>query len=407
MMKFKVSEQARNAVWIGSLCSVSYLAVYIVRNVLSAVAPQMTAGGIYSEEFIGTMSSLFFIAYGIGQLINGIVGDKIRAKYMIGFGLLLAGTTNLLLPVLTNFPYVNLVSYGLTGFFLSMIYGPMTKLVSENTLPLHATRCSLGYTFASLLGSPVAGLLAAILTWQAVFTVSSSLMIAMAVLCLVFFTVLERKKIIQYGRYQKTESETSGIKQLMDRHIVKFSMIAVLTGIVRTSVVFWLPTYFNQFLGFSPNDSALIFTAVTLIVAASAFVAVFLCGRLHNDMHKTSLILFIGSAGAFLLSYLIHIPVFNIGCMTLAVFCANGASAILWSIYCPSLRDTGIVSSVTGFLDFLSYIGAAIANYVFANLAGTVGWKNLLLIWFGLMAFGVIVCLPIRRKRNMEPPLAQ
>lgn len=406
-MKFKVSEQARNAVWIGSLCSVSYLAVYIVRNVLSAVAPQMTAGGIYSEEFIGTMSSLFFIAYGIGQLINGIVGDKIRAKYMIGFGLLLAGTTNLLLPVLTNFPYVNLVSYGLTGFFLSMIYGPMTKLVSENTLPLHATRCSLGYTFASLLGSPVAGLLAAILTWQAVFTVSSSLMIAMAVLCLVFFTVLERKKIIQYGRYQKTESETSGIKQLMDRHIVKFSMIAVLTGIVRTSVVFWLPTYFNQFLGFSPNDSALIFTAVTLIVAASAFVAVFLCGRLHNDMHKTSLILFIGSAGAFLLSYLIHIPVFNIGCMTLAVFCANGASAILWSIYCPSLRDTGIVSSVTGFLDFLSYIGAAIANYVFANLAGTVGWKNLLLIWFGLMAFGVIVCLPIRRKRNMEPPLAQ
>jgi hypothetical protein len=52
--------------------------------------------------------------------------------------------------------------YGMTGFFLSMIYAPMTKVVAENTEPIYATRCSLGYTFASFFGSPMAGVAAAL-----------------------------------------------------------------------------------------------------------------------------------------------------------------------------------------------------------------------------------------------------
>ena len=43
----------------------------------------------------GTASSVFFIIYAIGQLINGLVGNKIKARYMMGFGLLLAGICNI------------------------------------------------------------------------------------------------------------------------------------------------------------------------------------------------------------------------------------------------------------------------------------------------------------------------
>ena len=41
----KLSKNAKNAVYIGTLCSISYLAVYIARNILSAVTPQMVEGG--------------------------------------------------------------------------------------------------------------------------------------------------------------------------------------------------------------------------------------------------------------------------------------------------------------------------------------------------------------------------
>ena len=82
---------AKNAIMLGGMCCLSYLAVYIARNVLSAVTPSLISNGIFSETQIGTLSSVYFIAYAVGQLINGIIGDKIKAKYMISAGLVLAG----------------------------------------------------------------------------------------------------------------------------------------------------------------------------------------------------------------------------------------------------------------------------------------------------------------------------
>lgn len=72
----------------------------------------------------------------------------------------------------------------------------------------------------------------------------------------------------------------------------------------------------------------------------------------------------------------------------------NGAASMLWSRYCPSLRDTGMVSSATGFLDFLSYMAAAGANLIFANAATSIGWGNLILVWLAIVLVGVIVALP-------------
>ena len=128
----KISQKAKNAIYIGVLCSVSYLAVYIARNILSAVTPQMVEGG-YTEAYIGSISSLYFIFYAVGQLINGAIGDKIKAKWMICIGLSGAGVTNLIFTYIVDMPHTAMIVYALTGFFLSMIYGPMTKVVSENT----------------------------------------------------------------------------------------------------------------------------------------------------------------------------------------------------------------------------------------------------------------------------------
>ena len=82
-----------------------------------------------------------------------------------------------------------------------------------------------------------------------------------------------------------------------------------------------------------------------------------------------------------------------------------GVSTMMWSRYCPGLRDTGMVSSVTGFLDFLSYMAAAVANIVFANAVTTIGWDNLILVWTGLVLLGVIVTFPynkIFRKKHLS-----
>ena len=391
-----LNKKAKNAVMIGSLCSISYLAVYIARNILSAVTPQMVEQG-HSEAYIGNISSLYFIFYAVGQLINGAIGDKIKAKWMIFFGLFGAGVTNLVFSKIIIYPTSAMIVYGLTGFFLSMIYGPITKVVSENTEPIYATRCSLGYTFASFFGSPMAGILASFLIWQNVFVASSGALVFMALMGFVFFTALERKKIIQYGLYKPKEKSAKNIKVLIKHRIVKFSLVSILTGVVRTSVVFWLPTYITQHLGFSSSNSAKIFTVATLVISTTTFIAVFIYEKLGFNMDKTLLVMFASSTLFFLLTFLIGIPVLNIIFIVLAIMAADGAATMIWSRYCPSLRDTGMVSSATGFLDFLSYIAAAAANIIFANAVTTIGWSNLILIWTGLMLLGVALSLPYGR----------
>jgi len=116
-----LSPQAKHAFQIGTLCSVAYLAVYVARNILGSVSPQMIEQGIFTEAQIGTLSSVYFISYAVGQLINGIIGNTIKGKYMISLGLIFAGVCNALFSLCAGSIVPSTIAYALTGFSLAMI----------------------------------------------------------------------------------------------------------------------------------------------------------------------------------------------------------------------------------------------------------------------------------------------
>lgn len=394
------NQKAWHAVQIGTMCSLAYLGVYFARNTLSAVTPQIIEDGVRTTESIGTLSSVYFVMYAIGQLINGQIGDRIKSRYMISCGLFFAGICNFFLPMVMGNELLSCVVYGGAGVFLSMIFAPMTKVVAENTEPIYATRCSLGYTFASFLGTPLAGLAASLLAWRWVFRGCSAALMIMGAVCFAVFLLFERRGIVQYGQYQPPVRQGLGkIRVLVEHRIVKFTMIAIVTGIVRTSVVFWLPTYLNQHLGFASDTAARIFTVATFAVSMASPTAIFAFERLKRNMDLTIFLAFSLSAVCFVLVFFMPGQLPNIVCLVLAIFFSNCASSVLWARYCPSLRDTGMVSSASGFLDFVSYMAAAASSKLFANAVAVIGWSNLILVWFGLMAFGVMVSIPVQTKK--------
>ena len=390
----KLSASAKKALLLGSLCSISYLAVYVAKGALSAATPQMTSSGAFTAQQIGTFSSVYFIVYAIGQLVNGAIGDRIKAKYMISFGLLLASIGFLLLPTLKDLPNYAYIAYGSSGFFMAMIYGPMTKVVAENVEPLFATRCSVGYTMASFLGSPVSGILASVLLWPWVFRSTGGILLIMGVIAFICFSAMEKKGIVKYGQYARKKGEKGSIQVLLKRQIVKFTFIAILTGVVRTSVVFWMPTYISLHLNFAPEKATLIFSVASFAFSFSAINAIVVYEKLKQNMDLAILLGFITSTIFFLLVFFVKQPVVNVVCMTIAILGNNLAASLMWSRYCPSLYDTGMVSTATGFLDACSYLAAAVSSKLFANAATTVGWGALVLIWTSLMFLGILVALP-------------
>lgn len=388
----------KNAIFLGTICSIAYFSVYISRNVLGTVSPEIINSGFLSTSQLGTLSSIFFITYAIGQLINGFIGDKVKAIYMMFFGLALAGICCYSFTLLPAIPLLIYSVYGLMGFFLSMIYAPMTKTVSENTNQIYAVRCGLGFAFSSGFGSPIAGVLAVFLAWTGVFTVSGLFLIVCAVGVFFSFKYLEKISAIKYRNKQKEKNGKNNFSVLLKHQIIKFTLVSVITGIVRTTVVFWLPTYTTQHLNFSEKSSALIFTVATLVISLSSFFAVFLYELLKRNMSLTLFLSFLASAICFGLVVLIPSATLNIIFLVLAIFASNCAATTLWSIYCVSLKETGLVSSATGFLDFMSYMAAAVSSKLFAGAVDSIGWNGLLVTWFIIGVFGILISVPIKRK---------
>ena len=92
---------------------------------------------------------------------------------------------------------------------------------------------------------------------------------------------------------------------------------------------------------------------------------------------------------SFLMMFITRNPIINTIFLALALFSAEGGSTMVFCVYCPSIGKTGMVSTVTGFLDSASYLGAAIANLLFANIVVKIGWQNLILVWMFFMIIGV------------------
>lgn len=391
---------AKHALIIGFVSSLAYLAVYISRNILSALSPQLQNEKIFDEAALGTLSAVFLCAYAIGQLINGIIGDIVKSKYMISIGLFVAGIASVLLPTIynQNTLVINIV-YGVWGFALAMIYAPLMKLLAENVQQDYAIKCNLCINFASYFGAPLAGVLAISFAWKTSFNVSGLILAIMAVVVFAVLTYLEIKKVIVFKRtHQVKKSLFSSIHALIKRDIIKFTLVSIITGVIRTTVMFWLPTYLMQHLKFSEDNATTIYTVFSLLLSLASFAAIYVYKLMKNNMNNTLLVSFIAAAIFFALCIFVNNSIANTFLLLMAIISSNCAATMLWSVYCISLDDIGLVSSATGYLDFISYMSAAVASKLFANALDSIGWSGLILVWIGLMIAGVIISLPYKKR---------
>lgn len=396
----KIRSEVKKAVLIGTLCAVTYFAVYLCRDILSTLGPELQEKSVFSKGQLGTMSSVFFFTYAVGQLINGIIGDRIKSKYMVSLGLILAAGSFFTIQFVTATPMLAYVLYGAVGFFLAMVYAPMTKMIAENTEPMLATRCNVAHSMASYLGAPAAGLLAMWMNWRPAFSTSCGIVVAMGVVFFLSVTAFERNGMVRYGRYTPKKESGGSVKVLLRHQILKWTVIAMLTGVVRTAVHFWLPTYIKEYLSCTgEGQSERMYAIATSALCVNSFLAVLIFEWLKRRLNLSIFLFFSVAAVCFLGAYFVWQPIVNLTLVILAMIFCNCASSIMWSRYCPSLRDTGMVSSATGFLDFCSYMAAAVSSKLFAGAVEAIGWGNLILIWVGLMGLGILTAIPSKREQ--------
>ena len=376
-----------NAALIGTVCIISYIISYYMRNVLSVITPDMLESGRFTKGYIGMLSSSYFVSYAVGQLINGIAGDVLSPKKMISAGMVLAGMGAIIFPV-TDVHAVHFACFVLLGFSLSMLRGPLMKVIAENTSTDHARIICLFFSAAGFLGIFIASILAALFSWDKAFFTAGLSAFFFAAFAFFMLTYLEKNRIKSFSKGERKKLDIAGIFKI--KNFVFYLGIGMLAETVTSSINFWVPTYLTEVLLFDKVTANMVFSGMSVIRATVPFFAFFIFKLMHERDIMIIKYAYLISA-VFLLLMLLPLGRWvNIGFFLLSGMFAQISTSMMWSIYIPGLGKTGKVSGANGILDCAGYVGAAVSNMVFSSLMGVMSWNGIIILWAMLMMAGCV-----------------
>jgi len=152
---------------------ITYASFYLTRINMSVAIPGITEEFGISKTAIGWVLTALFIAYAIGQFVNGQLGDKFGAKKLVTLGLLGSAVLNLIFGFTGNFLAGMILIWALNGFFQSMGWAPTVKIVS-NWFPIHKRGMAAGilgssYQIGNVVSWALAGFIVGSLGWRWAF----------------------------------------------------------------------------------------------------------------------------------------------------------------------------------------------------------------------------------------------
>ncbi len=385
-------QQASNAVRIGITCFFSYMACYFGKNILSAMMPQLLEIGVFDDAALGRMASLFLITYGSGHLINGAIGDRIGGKYMIATGLFLTGILLFLFPHCTS-PLWGTVLWGVCGFLCSMLWGPIARIIGENTSPSAGAILITLMTVASTIGTLATQALAILGgvtdNYAIVFYICAALLCVIASSAFLYISIMERRGMIRRSISKSaTENSAQPLKKnktrLVTTTFVMMTLVIMFSGVVRNAVSFWVPTFLSQYFGYPIEISAALVMALPFFNVAGIFGVLWLYNKLKWNEKSVCILLFAVSIPLFALLMLPaqeKLALLSVIALFLASAIIMGAVNIIFSVYVLRFRDTGRMSGISGFFDFASYLLASVASEFFAIWIGGSAWQAIIISW--------------------------
>jgi len=384
------------------LFMLTYMVSYVTRINYGAIISEMEISTGFSRDRLSLALTGSFITYGAGQILSGILGDRINPKKLIVLGLSVTIGMNLCIPFCQD-PILMLVVWCVNGFAQSFMWPPlvrlMTALLSEADYKNACTKVSWGSSFGTIAVYLVSPLLIHVAGWRLVFFFSALCGIAMLPIWLKFCPDVAPSR-------PKGTSVTQArpIRIFLSPTLLCVMAAIVLQGMLRDGVTTWMPTYISD--TFQLGTGISILTGVVLPIFSIG------CFQLANKLyaHKFSnpltcaCIFFISGAAAALGLYLTgnHSAVVSVLLSALLTGCMHGVNLILICMVPPFFQKHGLVSTISGVLNACTYIGSAISTYGIAALSHHAGWHFTIFVWFCIAALGSVTCLvsakPWRQK---------
>lgn len=398
------------------LCWFAYFTSYIGRLNFSSAMTAMIDGNVLDGAQAGFISMVYFFAYGIGQMINGLLGDKIHPGRMIFTGLFIAALANLAMGFAGAF-YLLAVIWGINGYAQSMIWPPVIRIFAEMLQEKQKVRYCINIVSSQVLGTLGAYLVAAAVMWaagwKAVFTAAAACLGVMAFIWLFGFGRVERSarnaalKAAENGADGTDSSESKpsaatavrpgGISfpsLLFGSGILAVIFPVLVHGMLKDGVTTWIPTYISKTFLTSPSLSVLVTTVLPIVNLTGAYAAQYVYKKMKRKAMRAALPFFLLATGALvgiLLAGSFSLPV-TILLFSLITASMMAVNTVFVNLLPLEYEKTGRVSTVSGFLNSVAYLGTAISTFSIGVMVDRLGWNATILSWVLVTAAALLVC---------------
>lgn len=379
-----------------------YFASYVTRINFSAVIQEVVTDTGFEKSALSVILVCMSVTYGVGQIINGWIGDHIKPQNLIFIGLMTATTINTVFPFFSSSIPVMCVLWAINGFAQAMMWPPIIKIMvntlDEVTYGEASVIVSLGSSFGTVAVYLTAPLIISLLSWKFVLFASAAVGLFSVILWGLIKDRTYDERIVKLPETPSaslTEKKTVSFPKEAVFPIVFIALAIIFQGMLRDGVTNWMPSLLSE--TFRMGNSASILCTVSL--SLFSMVAFILAGAFYKRLFKNEVacaatIFVIAAVSALLLSLLFNFgAAFAILFMTLITGATHGVNLMLIGHVPKRFRKYGNISTISGAINSCTYVGSAIATYGIAKLSELYGWHTTVLIWFGITVLGTVCCL--------------
>ncbi len=402
------------------LCPLVYFASYLTRKNYGIVMEAVIASEGVTNAQAGLVETLALISYGAGQIISGILGDKFKPQNVILCGLSATTVCNLLMPFAPNMTF-RAVIWFFNGFAQSMLWPPMVRIMatymdkeSYDTTCVNTNIFGISGTIFLYLTSSLVWLKFFGETgWKYTFFSSALICLAILLVWLAGFRKIRATgsaavKAVVEGKQDLTGKPKLTAGRVMAAGFPFIALGIIMQGMLRDGVTDWVPTFIRNTFHIASEHSILMAVILPVIGVVSLKVIGIINKKFVRDEVRAAGCTFIIALAccAFLALFYDKNQWVTLGVSALVVGTMHAINFFLICIVPIRFEKYGMVSTMSGIINSLTYVGSAAALYGFGAISDKWGWNACVASWVVIAALGMALCFigvrPWRRFRRAD-----
>lgn len=380
------------------ILSLVYFTSYVTRLNLSAIVQEVINSTGYSKTSFSFVLVALSITYGVGQVVNGIIGDKVKPQLVILIGLTFATITNFIFPFFSFSITILTILWAINGFAQAMMWPPLVRIMvntfdeeTYNKVVIKVINSAYVGTILIYLVSP---LIISILNWKFVFFFSS----ICGVLAFIIWSITYNKINITSKEEKEINKSFSFPKEAL--FPIAFIIVAIiLQGMLREGITTWTPSYLVEIFNYSEETSIFFTVALAILSIVATLIVGYIYRKFINN--EVMLAAFVFSLGVILLFVLYFTydlnSILSISLIAIIMGCIHGVNLCLISFVPKRFKKYGNISTISGVINSFTYVGAALSTYGIALLIENTGWEFTILSWLIIASIGTLmVVIPFK-----------